>query len=216
MGGPTAQLNFPFQRAGLAPVRACDCVATMTDGPLVLAFSGSARRESLNRKLLAVAVEAVRAAGGQVTLLDLNELALPLYHGDREDEQGLPPNAAKLVALVATHQALLIASPEYNAFITPLLKNTIDWCSRADENPFVGKVAAVVSASPGMFGGVRSAQHARALLLHLGCHVVPAQCTLPRAHEAFDENGQLKEARVLKQVQTLAADLVRTATRLTG
>jgi chromate reductase len=186
----------------------------MADSPLVLAFSGSARRASLNRKLLAVAVEAVREAGAQVTLLDLNELPMPLYHGDLEEEQGLPPHAAKLVELIMAHHALLIASPEYNAFITPLLKNTLDWCTRADENPFVGKVAAVVSASPGMFGGVRSAQLARGLLLHLGCHVVPAQCTLARAHEAFDENGRLKDARSLKQVQTLAADLVRTTTRL--
>lgn len=186
----------------------------MPDAPRILAFSGSARRESLNRKLLAVAVGAVRDAGGQVTLLDLNELAMPLYHGDLEDEHGMPANATKLVELILSHDALLVASPEYNAFITPLLKNTIDWCTRAEENPFTGKVAAVISASPGMFGGVRSAQHARALLLHIGCQVVPAQCFLPRAHEAFDENGGLKDARARKQVETVAKDLVQLTTRL--
>jgi NAD(P)H-dependent FMN reductase len=182
--------------------------------PRILAFAGSARRDSLNRKLLAVAVEATRAAGGDVTLLDLNEYVLPLYHGDEEDATGLPPTAARLIALVNTHQGLLIASPEYNSFITPLLKNTVDWISRADENPFVGKVAAVVSASPGALGGVRSMMHARHLLLHLGCHVVPAQCMLPRVHEAFDAAGGLKDARALKSVEAVARQLVDLSAKL--
>ncbi len=180
----------------------------------ILAFSGSARRDSLNRKLLAVTVEAVRAAGGEVALVDLNEFELPLYHGDLEDAQGMPANAMKLLELVAQHPALLIASPEYNSFITPLLKNTIDWLSRADENPFTGKVAAVVSASPGMLGGVRSMQHARHLLLHLGCHVVPAQCMLPKAHEAFDDAGKLKDPRAQKSVTALAQQLVQLTAKL--
>jgi NAD(P)H-dependent FMN reductase len=182
----------------------------------ILAFSGSARRESLNRKLLAVTVQAVREAGGEVTLLDLNDVPLPLYHGDLEDAEGLPVNAVKIIDLITSHQGLLVASPEYNSMITPLLKNTIDWCTRADINPLTGKVAAVVSASPGMLGGVRSMQLAKQLLLHLGCHVVPAQCILPKAHEAFDEKGALKEPRTQKSVQTLAAELVRTTRRLTA
>src|SRR5436190_2581757 len=135
--------------------------------PRILAFSGSARKESLNKKLLAVVVEAARAAGGDVTLLDLNELPIPMYHGDLEDEKGIPENAQKFIKLVTEHHALLIASPEYNSQMTPLLKNTIDWATRADENPLIGKVAAVVSASPGNFGGVRSMFHARLLLTHL-------------------------------------------------
>ncbi len=182
----------------------------------ILAFSGSARRESLNKKLLAVTVDAVRASGGEVTLVDLTDLPMPLYDGDLEDSEGMPANATKLIELIQQHSALLIASPEYNSMITPLLKNTIDWCSRADDNPFTGKVAAVVSASPGPFGGVRSMKLAQQLLLHLGCQVVPAQCFLIRAHEAFDEKGAVKEARNQKAVQGLAKDLVRTATRLAG
>ncbi len=175
----------------------------------ILAFSGSARRESLNKKLLAVTVDAVRAAGGEVTLIDLTDFPLPLFNGDLEDAEGMPVNATKLNELILQHSALLVASPEYNSMITPLLKNTIDWCSRADDNPFTGKVAAVVSASPGPFGGVRSMKLAQQLLLHLGCHIVPAQCFLIRAHEAFDEKGALKEARNQKSVQTLAAQLVQ-------
>jgi len=186
----------------------------MPTTPRILAFSGSARRESLNRKFLALAVQAVREAGGEVTLLDLNDYTLPLYHGDLEDAEGLPANAKKLIELILGHEALLIASPEYNSLITPLLKNTIDWCTRGDDNPFTGKVAAVVSASPGAFGGVRSLKLAQQLLLHLGCHVVPGQTALSHADKAFDEHGALKEARMQKSVQTLAAALVNTARRL--
>jgi len=182
--------------------------------PRILAFSGSARRDSLNKKLLAVVVEAARAAGGEVALIDLNDFPLPLYHGDLEDEHGLPEPARQLVRLVTEHHALLIASPEYNSLITPLLKNTIDWCTRAEPNPFAGKVAAVVSASPGQYGGVRSAQLARHLLTHLGCHVVPAQCSVPRADEAFDAQGALTDTRARKAAERVAAELVRTTLRL--
>jgi chromate reductase len=182
--------------------------------PKILAFSGSARKESLNRKFLAFAVEAVRAAGGGVTLIDLNDYELPLYHGDLEDRDGMPANAARLVALVTEHAALLVASPEYNSMFTPLLKNTLDWCSRADENPFEGKVAAVLSASPGIHGGVRSLQLAQQLLLKLGCHVVPGQCVLPHADKAFGNDGKLTDPRAQKAAGDLAASLVRTASRL--
>ncbi len=186
----------------------------MANPPRILAFSGSARRESLNKKLLAVTVSAVRAAGGEVTLIDLTEFPLPLFNGDLEDAEGMPANATKLIELVTSHAALLIASPEYNSMYTPLLKNTIDWCSRADDNPFVGKVAAIVSASPGQFGGVRSMKLAQQLMLHLGCHVVPAQCFLPKAHEAFDDQGELKDAHNQKAVHKLASELVKLTTKL--
>jgi len=180
----------------------------MPISPRILAFSGSARRESLNRKLLAVSVAAVREAGGEVTLIDLNDYELPLYNGDLEETAGLPANAVKLIGLIQTHAALLIASPEYNLMITPLLKNTLDWCTRGEDDPFPGKIAAVVSASPGAFGGVRSQKMAQQLLLQLGCHVVPVQAILPRADKAFDAGGVLTDARAQKAVLTLAAALV--------
>lgn len=186
----------------------------MHASPRILAFSGSARRESLNRKLLAFAVTAARESGGEVTLIDLNDYALPLYHGDLEEAEGLPANAVKLIDLISRHDALLIASPEYNSMITPLLKNTIDWCSRAEDDPFPGKVAAVVSASPGPFGGMRSQKLAQQLLLHLGCHVVPLQAILPQADKAFDAAGILIDARAQKSARKLAAALVETARKL--
>jgi chromate reductase, NAD(P)H dehydrogenase (quinone) len=182
----------------------------------ILALAGSARRDSLNRRFLAAGIEAVRSAGAEVTLADLNELVLPLYHGDLEDRAGLPENATKLIAMITAHDGLLVASPEYNSMITPLLKNTIDWCSRADDNPFEGKVAAVLSASPGVLGGIRSLQMAQMLLLKLGCHIVPGQCHLPQAHKAFDPAGKLIDERAQKALQALAASLVKTVSKLEG
>jgi chromate reductase, NAD(P)H dehydrogenase (quinone) len=186
----------------------------MPTAPRILAFSGSARKESLNKKLLAAVVEATRTAGGDVTLVDFTDFPMPLYNGDLEDAEGMPPNAQKLVDLITQHQGLLIASPEYNSQITPLLKNAIDWVTRADENPLIGKAAAVVSASPGAFGGIRSMTQARQLLTHLGCLVIPVQCILPHADKAFDEKGALKEERVRKTVQSVATQLVRVAAKL--
>jgi chromate reductase, NAD(P)H dehydrogenase (quinone) len=188
----------------------------MSTAPRILAFAGSARRESFNRKFLAVAVQAARDAGCVVTVADLNELSLPLYHGDLEDKEGLPANALALIGLIVSHQGLLIASPEYNSMITPLLKNTLDWCSRAPENPFEGKVAAVLSASPGPYGAVRSLVMAQQLLLKLGCHIVPGQCTLMHASKAFAADGKLVEERSQKAVQSLAASLFQVASRFTA
>ena len=183
--------------------------------PRILAFSGSARKESLNQKLLVAMVEAVRAAGGEVTLISLKDYPLPLYDGDLEDAEGLPANARKLIDLIKGHAGLLLASPEYNSMITPLLKTTLDWCTRADDdNPFPGRVAAVVSASPGALGGIRSLKLAQQLLLHLGCHVVPGNTMLPQAHKAFGPDGKLTEARTLKSVEALATALVETVRKL--
>jgi chromate reductase len=187
----------------------------MNHAPKILAFSGSARKESLNRKFLAVAVQEVKNAGGVVTLIDLADFEMPLYHGDLEEASGLPANARKLIHLIKDHAGLLVASPEYNSMLTPLLKNTLDWCTRDDDdNPFPGRVAAVISASPGALGGIRSLKLAQQLLLHLGCHVVPGNTMLPQAHKAFGPEGQLTESRTLKSVQELAVTLVETARKL--
>lgn len=182
--------------------------------PKILAFAGSARRESLNRKLLANVVEALRAEGAEVTVVELGALAIPLYNGDLEDQSGLPEAVKTLVAQGRAHDGYVIASPEYNTSVTPLLKNAIDWMSRSDDDPFMGKVAAVCSASPGMFGGVRSALLVRQILSNLGTLVIPAQCTVSRASDAFDEAGHVKDHRTQAAVSALAKALVTTIAKL--
>ncbi|MHB1213473.1 MAG: NADPH-dependent FMN reductase [Thiobacillus sp.] len=184
--------------------------------PKILAFSGSIRRDAWNRKLIQCAVGATRAAGGDVTLIDLADYALPLYNGDLEDRDGLPDSALRLKALFKDHDALLIASPEYNSSIPPLLKNTLDWVSREWQGesglvPYQNKVAAIMAASPGQFGGMRMLPHLRQILNTLGVLVLPGQFSLPHADTAFDpENGALKaparlHGLVLELVNTAAA-----------
>src|SRR4051812_26635967 len=121
--------------------------------PKIVAFAGSLRSGSWNKKLIAFAVDAARQAGADVTLVDLRELALPLFDQDIEDASGLPEGARKLKALLRESDGFLIASPEYNSSITGALKNAIDWASRGetdDEPPLVafrGKAAALMAAS---------------------------------------------------------------------
>src|SRR5437660_769473 len=134
----------------------------------ILAFAGSAKKDSYNKKLVAIAVEGARAAGAEVTLIDLKDYPLPIMDEDLEKE-GTPANATKLKELFKAHDALLIASPEYNSSITPLLKNTIDWVSRPapGEKPlaaYTGKVALLIAASPGGFGGLRGLVTVRSIL----------------------------------------------------
>lgn len=97
----------------------------------VLVFAGSARRDSLNKKLARIAARHAREAGGDATFVDLDDYPIPLYHGDLEAAEGLPANARKLREIFLAHDALLIASPENNSSVTALLKNTLDWLSRS-------------------------------------------------------------------------------------
>src|SRR5574340_1041134 len=183
--------------------------------PKILAFSGSIRRDSWNCKLIRVAVDATRAAGGDVMLIDLADYPLPLYNGDLEGHDGLPDNAQRLKALFKAHDAFLIASPEYNSSIPPLLKNTLDWVSREWQGesglvPYQNKIAAILAGSPGTYGGMRMLPHLRQVLNTLGVLVLPGQFSLARADAAFDpENGALKSPAPL---HTLVVDLVRTTT----
>ena len=182
--------------------------------PKILAFAGSTRTASYNKQLVWFAAEAARAAGAEVTLLDLRDYPLPLFDGDLEEQQGLPENAKKLKAIFREHNGLLIASPEYNSSLTAVLKNTIDWVSRAesDDEPalaaYHGKAAVLLSASPGALGGLRGLVHLRAILGNIGVIVLPDQVAVPKAHEVFDETGGLKDERSAKQVTRVVQGLV--------
>lgn len=190
----------------------------------VLAFAGSARRESLNKKLVRAAAQAVREAGGEVSLIDLDDYPMPVYHGDLEDREGMPQNARRLRELFLAHDAFLISTPENNASTSALLKNALDWLSRSIGDgkginsgmaPYRGKVAALMGATPGPWGTLRGGlPHLRQVLSTLGVLVIPTQLPLAHADEAFAEDGSLKDARQAKQLKALAESLVQVAGKL--
>lgn len=168
--------------------------------PRILAFAGSTRRESFNKKLVAIAVQGAREAGAEVTLIDLKDFPLPLFDQDLEAEQGMPENGKQLKRQFIDHDGLLIAAPEYNSSITAVLKNTIDWVSRpapgeASLAAFRGKVATLMSASPGALGGLRGLVHVRSILGNIGVIVLPDQSAVAQAYEAFNLDGTLKDAK---------------------
>ncbi len=191
----------------------------MSNTAKILAFAGSAREGSVNKKLIRVAAEGARSAGAEVTLIDLKDFPMPLYDGDLEAEDGLPSNAVALRKLFALHDGLLIAAPEYNSSISPLLKNTIDWVSRpAGDDPslkfIAGKVAGLVAASPGGLGGLRGLVHVRQILSSINIIVIPEQHAVSAAHEAFDDSGTMKDAKRQAAVAGVGARLAAVAARL--
>jgi chromate reductase, NAD(P)H dehydrogenase (quinone) len=191
--------------------------------PRVLVFAGSARRESLNKKLARVAAREAEAAGGQVTFIDLDDFPMPVYHGDLEAAEGMPANGVRLRGIFIAHDALIVVSPENNQSMPSLLKNTIDWLSRdigdgkgANNGlaPFRGKVAALMAASPGIYGGIRGLPHLRQSLSSLGVLVIGPQVGLARADRAFDESGALIDAGATRSVKNVVASLIATGRKL--
>lgn len=180
--------------------------------PKILAFAGSTRTESFNKKLLKVAIKGAEAAGAQVTYLDLRDLALPLYDGDLEASHGLPPGALKFKDLLIANDGLLISSPEYNSSISGVLKNAIDWASRPDGaepglKGFANKAAVLMSASLGALGGLRGLITVRSILGNIRTIVLPEQVTLSHAAEAFNPDGTLKDAKQQAAVEGLGKRL---------
>ncbi|WNZ25599.1 NAD(P)H-dependent oxidoreductase [Leptolyngbya sp. NK1-12] len=191
----------------------------MSYTPRILAFAGSARKDSFNKRVVQIAANGARTAGADVTYLDFRDLPLPLYDQDLEAEQGIPENALKLKELMKSHQGLLIASPEYNSSVTPLLKNAIDWASRpvAGEAPlaaFADKVAGIMSASPGGLGGLRGLVHLRSILGNIRVLVLPEQVAVMKAHEAFNPDGTLKDPQQQQTVEQIGAKLAMVVAKL--
>jgi NAD(P)H-dependent FMN reductase len=187
--------------------------------PKILVFAGSIRTGSHNARLAALATKELLLAGADVTRISLVDYPMPLYDGDLEAKLGPPENAVKLKQLMSLHQGVFIASPEYNASVTPLLKNTIDWISRVRERGeaplavYKNRVFAIGGASDGPYGAMRSLMALRQVL-ELGCGalVIPDQIAVIRASDAFDEMDNLKEERaanLLKRVVARLTDMAR-------
>ena len=189
--------------------------------PRILAFAGSARKSSFNGKLVRVAARGAEEAGAQVDLVDLRDYPMPLYDGDLEEREGIPENAMRFKTLMTACQGLLIAAPEYNSSITPLLKNTIDWASRPAPGEkmlaaFLNKTAALMSASPGSLGGLRGLVHVRSILSNIRVLVLPDQVAVPGAYGAFTDEGRLKDEKRQAAVEGLGRKLAETLVKLHG
>jgi len=195
----------------------------MSSPARLLFFAGSSRTASHNKKLAQLGAKIADANGIPSTFADLGDYPMPMYNGDLEAAEGPPENARKFKALMQAHSGIFIASPEYNASITPLLKNTLDWVSHTRDDGeaplevFKTRVFALGSASPGGMGGLRSLITARTVLeLGLGALVLPDQFAVPRAAEAFDEHGHLKNKEAQESFKQLIQKLARAAHVLHG
>ena len=187
----------------------------------ILVFSGSIRTGSFNSRLAALAAKQFALAGAEVSHISLADFPMPLYDADLEAKSGPPENAKKLKEMMMLHHGVFIASPEYNASITPLLKNTIDWISRvrgAREPPlaaYKNRVFALGAASDGPYGGMRSLMALRqSLELGCGALVIPEQVSVRGASQAFDEQDNLKDERTAGLLQATVNRLIDVARQL--
>ncbi len=161
-------------------------------------------------------------AGAQTTMVDLKDLAIPLYDGDLETASGLPAGARTLRNLLIEADGLLLASPEYNGSFSAVLKNAIDWTTRGDSErpedpPLVawrGQVAGLLSATPGGMGGVRGLIQLRTLLSGIGVHVIPTQLGVGTAHEVVDEDGTIADEGWRRRVGGLVDEVVSTSVKM--
>ena len=190
--------------------------------PRIAVIAGSTREGSFNGMLAALSARALRGHGAEVTEIDLGAFDLPIYSLALE-ANAFPADALRLKELLVAQDGLLIASPEYNGSVSPLLKNAIDWASRPTGSEslvaltaYRGKVAAIMSASISPFGGLRGLMHLRQILTTVQMLVIPEQVMVPNAHAAFDEAGALKDALPASLVEMTAARLVKVAAALSA
>jgi chromate reductase, NAD(P)H dehydrogenase (quinone) len=187
-------------------------------GPKILVIPGSVRTGSSNMRLAALATKELVLAEADVTRISLADYPLPLFDGDLLADSGPPQPAVQLKKMLMAHQGIFIASPEYSASVTPLLKNAIDWISRVRERnepsyaAFKGRVFAIGAAAHGSLGGVRSLMALRQIL-ELGCGalVIPEQVAVPRADQAFDDMDNLKDEALAAALKAAARRLVELA-----
>ena len=188
--------------------------------PKILAFAGSLREHSLNKRVLKAAIRGAEGAGAEVTFVDLRDYPMPIYNEDDHERNGFDEHALRFQGLLTEHDGLLIASPEYNGSLPAALKNAIDWASRPSgryerEKVFRGKVAAMLTASPGSLGGVRSLAHLRGVLTSVGALVLPQEAAVTFAEDKFD-GEELKDERTRGVLESLGAALAEMLKRTHG
>jgi NAD(P)H-dependent FMN reductase len=188
----------------------------MSQSVRIAVISGSLRKGSYNTKLARYVAGRIKGPGVEIDEISLLELDLPMMNEDLEKEQGHSAAVLDLKERLIAADGVLYASPEYNGSLSPALKNAIDWASRPREGEkqleaFKGKTAGLLGASPGKLGGLRGLRHLRTILSGIGTHVVPTEFALSGAHEAFDTDGNIKDANTAKMAIAVGESLVKTA-----
>lgn len=185
--------------------------------PRILIFAGSIRSGAYSGKTADVAQKELAVQGAEITRISLADYPLPILDQDIEAEKGIPESALKLARQIAAHDGLLIATPEYNGSLPPLLKNGIDWVSRVRKDggrsfmPMTGKVAGLCSSSSGQFAGVRAVNHLRAVLVRCRMEVISPECSVPNGGDAFDGDGNFRDERLRQSMERLCRTLMETA-----
>ena len=187
----------------------------------LLFFAGSAREASFNKKLALLGHHIAEANGIEAVFVELKDYPMPIYNGDIEAAEGPPERARAFKALLGEYQGVFIASPEYNSSVTPLLKNTLDWVTRVRAKGETGlevfkiRVFAISGASPGYYGGMRSLLNLRQILaVGIGALVIPEQLALPRAMDAFEADGSLKDRNQQEMLKGVVEALAIAARKL--
>ena len=191
--------------------------------PKILVIPGSLRTASYNGRLAALVTKELTLADADVTRISLMDYPLPIYDADLAEESGPPRNALRLKKMMLAHHGVFLASPEYNASLAPLLKNTIDWISVVRETgeprlaAYQGRVFALGGASPGRSGAMQSLSALRQVLT-VGCRafVIAEQVSVPNAGEAFDDMDELRDAHAAAELKIMARRLVDAARLMTG
>ena len=186
----------------------------MAKQPKILAFAGSLREHSYSKRVVKTAIRGAEEAGAEVTYIDLRDYPMPIYNEDDHKKDGFSPNALEFQKLLAAHNGFLIASPEYNASLPAALKNAIDWASRQSDEyktgeVFKGKIAAIMTESPGAFGGLRCLGHLRGVLSILLVNVLPSEIAVGSVSKMFDGDGvEMTDEKMKKALEDLGASLV--------
>lgn len=194
----------------------------MRKTPKILAFAGSLREHSYSKRVVKTAIEGARKAGAEVTYIDLRDYPMAIYNADDHLNKGFDENALKFQRLLSEHDGLLIASPEYNGSLSAALKNAIDWASRQSDEfkmgqVFRGKVAAIMTESPGAFGGLRCLGHLRGILSILLVNVLPSEIAVSKVGDLFDgDSEEMKDEKMKKLLEDLAESLVDMLKRTHG
>lgn len=176
----------------------------------VLTFAASLRKASLNKKFIRIANSVLaKQAGVEVDAAEYREFEMPIYDGDVEERDGIPPGGKELIRRVRAANAIVISTPEYNGGMPGTLKNALDWASREKEICFDGKPMLLIGASPGMYGAVRGLWHARIPFEAVGTFVYPEMFGIPRAHQAFNEKGEFTDPKNQARLDELIASYIQ-------